>query len=98
MTRLCFQVLELKAERDALRREISAAQAESAKREKKLKMELERVRQQLEDAAQRNAELQRELKFSEEARIAQVWCVCHRENLTKGRATWATSWAPIEEA
>lgn len=80
MTRLCFQVLELKAERDALRREISAAQAESAKREKKLKMELERIRQQLEDATQRNAELQRELKFSEEARIAQVWSVCHREH------------------
>jgi hypothetical protein len=66
------QVQELKAERDALRKEVSTMQADAAKREKKLKMELERVRQQLEEATQRNAELVRELKFSEEARIAQA--------------------------
>jgi hypothetical protein len=69
------QVQELKAERDSLRKEVSTMQADTAKREKKLKMELERVRQQLEDATQRNAELVRELKFSEEARLAQV-CIC----------------------
>jgi outer membrane murein-binding lipoprotein Lpp len=41
------QVADLRSERDALKEEVAALQAESSRKEKKLKGELERVRKQV---------------------------------------------------
>jgi hypothetical protein len=64
------QVADLRGERDSMRKETQVLQEDAARRERKLKAEVERMKKKLEEANTRNDELVRELKFSEEARVA----------------------------
>ena len=64
------QVADLRGERDSMRKEMQVLQEDAARRERKLKAEVERVKKKMEEANTRNEELVRELKFSEEARVA----------------------------
>jgi predicted nucleic acid-binding Zn-ribbon protein len=64
------QVADLRGERDSMRKEMQVLQEDAARRERKLKAEVERVKKKMEEANSRNDELVRELKFSEEARVA----------------------------
>jgi len=64
------QVADLRGERDSMRQEMQVVQEDAARKEKKLKSELDRLKKKMEDTHLRNEELVRELKFSEEARVA----------------------------
>jgi len=79
------QVGDLRGERDSMRQEMQVLQEDAARREKKLKSEVDRLKKKLEDMQLRNEELVRELRFSEEARVAMQ----DKEHLAtlKARAT-----------
>ncbi|KAJ1479724.1 hypothetical protein T484DRAFT_1813228, partial [Baffinella frigidus] len=66
----------------ALWQEIQVVQDDASRREKKLKGELERLKAKQEETHARNEEVTRELKFSEEARIA----VQDREHVAQQKA------------
>ena len=65
-----MQVADLKGEREKSRQEMLVMQEDAARREKRLKSEVERLKKKLDDTQARNEELARELRFSEEARLA----------------------------
>ena len=81
------QVADVRGERDSIKQEMVVLQQDAARREKKLKSELERMKKKVEDTQQRNEEVVRELKFSEEARVAMQ----DKEELACLKARMATS-------
>ena len=76
------QVQDTRAERDSARKELQAAQEENSRKEKKLRSEIERLKKKVDDLMAKNEELARELKFSEEARLA----IQDREVLIQAKA------------
>eukprot|EP00960_Hanusia_phi_P076990 768635-Hanusia_phi.AAC.11 len=76
------QVQDIRAERDTVKKELQAVQEENSRKEKKLRSEIERLKKKVDDLTAKNEELARELKFSEEARLA----IQDREHLIHAKA------------